>query len=316
MIFWYMGSSQRALSYAALISVCFFWGTTYLGIRMALESFPPLALIATRFLLSGGILLAWAIWKGMPLPKGRELARTCGFGLMLLGVANGCLTFSETWIPSSLAALFLTTAPFWLVGIESAMPQGEKLTLPLVVGLLVGLGGVVVLLVPADGNFAMSPNVWKGFLVLQVGSLFWNAGSIFQRRFRGETHPLVTGAVQQLAAGGVYFIAALLIPEHPIHLTATGVAGVVWLVTFGSIVGYSSYIYALETLPVSLVSTYTYINPVVAAALGKLYYDEPFGAKESLAMLVIFAGVLIVKLRSNHGPASSPQPRRPRSSEA
>ncbi len=316
MIFWFMGSSQRALSYAALISVCFFWGTTYLGIRMALESFPPLALIATRFLLSGGILLAWAIWKGLPLPKGRELARTCGFGLMLLGVANGCLTFSEMWIPSSLAALFLTTAPFWLVGLESAMPRGEKLTLPLAIGLLVGLGGVVVLLVPTDGNFTMSPNVWKGFLVLQVGSLFWNAGSILQRRFRGDSHPLVTGAVQQLAAGGVYFIAALFIPEHPIHLTATGVAGVVWLVTFGSIVGYSSYIYALETLPVSLVSTYTYINPVVAAALGKLYYDEPFGAKESLAMAVIFAGVLIVKLRSNHGPASSPQPRRPRSSEA
>jgi len=311
-----MGSSPRALSYAALISVCFFWGTTYLGIRMALESFPPLALIATRFLLSGGILLAWAVWKGMPLPKGRELARTCGFGLMLLGVANGCLTFSEMWIPSSLAALFLTTAPFWLVGLEAAMPQGEKLTLPLAAGLLVGLGGVVVLLIPSDGNFTMSPNLWKGFLVLQFGSLFWNAGSILQRRFRGDSHPLVTGAVQQLAAGGVYFIAALLIPEHPIHLTATGVAGVVWLVTFGSIVGYSSYIYALETLPVSLVSTYTYINPVVAAALGKFFYDEPFGAKESLAMAVIFAGVLIVKLRSNHGPASSPQPRSPRSSEA
>ena len=179
----------------------------------------------------------------MPLPKGRELVRTCGFGLMLLGVANGCLTFSEMWIPSSLAALFLTTAPFWLVGLESAMPRGEKLTLPLAIGLLVGLSGVVVLLIPADGNFTMSPNVWKGFLVLQVGSLFWNAGSILQRRFRGNSHPLVTGAVQQLAAGGVYFIAALFIPEHPIHLTATGVAGVVWLVTFGSIVGYSSYIY-------------------------------------------------------------------------
>jgi drug/metabolite transporter (DMT)-like permease len=103
--------------------------------------------------------------------------------------------------------------------------------------------------------------------------------------------------MQQMAAGVVYLIAALIVPERPVTLSATGIAGIVWLVTFGSIVGYSAYIYALETLPVSLVSIYTYINPVVAVTLGKLFYDEPFGRKEVTAMGIIFAGVLIVKTK-------------------
>ena len=298
MVKWQMASRGHLLPYAALAAVCFFWGTTYLGIRMALESFPPLLLVALRFLLSGSILLGWARWKGWTLPEWREVARTAAFGFMLLGVANGCLTFSETWIPSSLAALFLTTAPFWLAGLESLVPGGERLTAPVAVGLVVGLAGVVMLVLPAGGGMEMSPNVWKGFLVLQVGSFFWNAGSILQRRWRATTHPLLTGAVQQMAAGLVYLVAAAVVPERPVEVTATGVAGLLWLVTFGSIVGYSAYIYSLETLPVSLVSIYTFINPVVAVALGKMFYDEPFGRREVMAMAVIFVGVGIVKMRA------------------
>lgn len=314
MVKWQMGSRTHLLPYAALVAICFFWGTTYLGIRMALESFPPLLLVAIRFLVSGTVLLAWARWKGWTLPEWREIVRTCLFGLMLLGVANGCLTFAETWIPSSLAALFLTTAPFWLVGLESLQPNGERLTVAVVVGLLVGLAGVVMLVVPGNGAIEMGPNLWKGFLVLQVGSFAWNAGSILQRRWRATTHPLLTGAMQQMAAGIVYLIAALIVPERPVTISATGIAGIVWLVTFGSIVGYSAYIYALETLPVSLVSIYTYINPVVAVTLGKLFYDEPFGRKEVTAMLIIFAGVLIVKSRTTLAPTLSRLLRRPGSS--
>lgn len=311
-----MGSKKHLLPYAALIAVCFFWGTTYLGIRMALESFPPLLLVALRFLISGSILLAFARWKGWAMPGRRELIRTCLFGFMLLGVANGALTFAETWIPSSLAALFLTTAPFWLVGMEALMPDGERLTPAVVLGLAVGLAGVVMLVLPGDGALVMGPNLWKGFLVLQVGSFFWNTGSILQRRWRATTHPFLTGALQQMAAGLVYMVAALVVPERPVTLSTTGLAGLLWLVTFGSIVGYSAYIYSLETLPVSLVSIYTFINPVVAVTLGRLFYNEPFGKKEMMAMLIIFAGVLIVKLRTSLVPGLSRLLRRPGSSAA
>ena len=311
-----MGSKKHLLPYAALIAVCFFWGTTYLGIRMALESFPPLLLVALRFLISGSILLAFARWKGWSLPDRRELIRTCLFGFMLLGVANGALTFAETWIPSSLAALFLTTAPFWLVGMEALMPGGERLTVAVVLGLAVGMAGVLMLVMPGDGALVMGPNLWKGFLVLQVGSFFWNTGSILQRRWRATTHPLLTGALQQMAAGLVYAVAALVVPERPVTLSTTGIAGLLWLVTFGSIVGYSAYIYSLETLPVSLVSIYTFVNPVVAVTLGKLFYEEPFGKKEITAMAIIFAGVLIVRLRTTLVPGFSRLLRRPGSSAA
>ncbi|MCX6589481.1 MAG: EamA family transporter [Acidobacteria bacterium] len=290
-----MGSPQLLLPYLALGAVCIFWGTTYVAIRIALESFPPLVLMALRFLLSGSILLVWAWWKGLAMPKGRALARTCAVGMLLLGVANTCLTFSETLIPSGLAALFLTTAPFWLVGLEALIPGGEKLTWPVTVGLAIGLCGTALLVAPGTGALEITPAVWTGFLILQIGSFCWNAGSIFQRRWKTETHPILTGALQQMAVGLVCLVLVMAIPQRPVHWSWPGVAGVAWLVTFGSIVAYSAYIYSLETLPISLVSIYTYINPVVAVALGKLFYDEPVGVKELAAMLVIFLGVGIVK---------------------
>ena len=305
-----MGSRSHLLPYAALGAVCFFWGTTYLAIRMALESFPPLILMASRFLLSGSILLLWAWHKGLAFPTGAALLRTSCVGLMLLGVANTCLTYSETLIPSGLAALFLTTAPFWLVGLEALVPGGDKLTWATTIGLAIGLCGTALLVVPGSGDLAMSAAVGTGFIILQVGSFFWNAGSILQRRWKTDTHPVLTGAIQQMAVGLVCLVFALAVPQKPIHWTSNGVAGVAWLVTFGSIVAYSAYIYALETLPISLVSIYTYINPVVAVSLGSLFYDEPFGFKELTAMLVIFLGVGVVK-RFSH-PSQTPSPPAPR----
>jgi drug/metabolite transporter (DMT)-like permease len=290
-----MGSPSLLLPYLALGAVCIFWGTTYVAIRIALESFPPLVLMALRFLVSGSILLVWAWWRGLAMPQGRALLRTCGIGLLLLGVANTCLTYSETLIPSGLAALFLTTAPFWLVGLEALIPGGDRLTWPVTVGLAIGLCGTALLVTPGAGALQITPAVWTGFLILQIGSFCWNAGSILQRRWKTETHPILTGAVQQMAVGLVCLGLVAAIPQRAVHWSWAGVAGVAWLVTFGSIVAYSAYIYSLETLPISLVSLYTYINPVVAVALGWMFYNEPFGSKELAAMVVIFVGVGIVK---------------------
>ena len=267
---------------------------------MALECFSPLILVASRFLISGALMLAVA-WKlGAHLPRGEELARTVLNGIVILGIGNACLTYSETWITSGMAALFITTSPFWLVGIESAM-GGEKLHLPAVGGMLVGSIGAALLVAPGALSQGLGSNVVKGFLVLQGGCLCWSLGSILQRRQVAKAHPIVSGAVQQLAAGLSFMIPALLIPEHPIHWSTRGVLALLYLVTFGSIVGYSAYIYAMDKLPVAVVSIYTYINPVVAVALGWLFYREPFGRIESIAMLIIFAGVAVVKVYG-HGP--------------
>ena len=285
----------------ALAAVCIFWGTTYLTIRMALETFPPLVLVCARFLLSGGILVAGARIRGAHLPRGRELWLTALFGVSALGVGNLCLTYSELLIPSGLAALFLSTSPFWLVGMDTVLPNGERPTLPTAVGLLVGMAGTALLISPDSLAQGLGSNTVKGFLILQAGNICWNAGSIGQRRLTTKAHPAVSGGVQQLAVGIIYLLPAALVGHQPIQWSVKGVTALGWLVVFGSIVGYSAYIYSLNHLPVSLVSIYTYVNPVVAVFLGWVFYREPFGTKEALAVLVIFLGVAIVKRFSPSG---------------
>ncbi len=267
---------------------------------MALESFPPLALVAIRFTVAGAVLLAAVILKGARLPRGRELWTVALTGVVLLGGSNTFLVISETWIPSGLAALFITISPFWLVGMEALMPGGDRLHRPTILGMLVGLGGTALLVVrPAPGEgFGTGALVVYGFLILQVANGCWALGSIYYRRQQTKAHPIVNGAVQMLAAGLVLAVAALVVPEHRIVPTFRGVAGLVYLIIFGSIVGYSSYIYALSRLRVAVVSIYPYVNTVVAVFLGWLFYREPFGAREIVAMIIIFAGVAAVKRAS------------------
>jgi drug/metabolite transporter (DMT)-like permease len=289
-------------AYVALSSVCLFWGTTYLGIRMALESFSPALLIGTRYVLSGGILLIAAVAMKARIPRGREFWLTALYGTIIIGLGNGALAFAETWIPSGLAALFITTSPFWMVGTEALLPGGARLHAPTIAGMLVGLSGTALLVSQSGAHAFGGGSTVSAFLLLQLGCAGWAFGSISHRRLKATAHPVVSGAIQQLAAG-IGFLVVSPVIEHPAaHYTVHGFLALAWLITFGSIVGYSSYAYALNHLPVSVVSIYTYINPVVAVFLGWLFYREPFGGREALAMVIVFAGVAIVKKFGSHPP--------------
>lgn len=284
----------------ALVSVCFFWGTTYLGIRMALESMPPLVLVAARYTVSGALMLLWALTTGRHLPRGRELWLTARNGVIVLGIGNGCLAFAEQWIPSGLAALFITLSPFWMIGIEATVPGGEPLHLPTIVGMIVALAGVGFLVAPAAQGSGFHGAVLTGFLILQLGCAGWSFGSILQKRQDTRAHPALSGAVQQFATGLIFILPSLFTPSNPAHWSTRSTLAVGYLVIFGSIVGYSSYVYAMDRLPVAIVSIYNYINPIVAVLLGWLFYREPFGWREATAMIVIFAGVGIVKRFGRH----------------
>jgi drug/metabolite transporter (DMT)-like permease len=283
-------------AYLALASVCLFWGTTYLGIRIAVESLPPPVLMCTRYLISGGVLLLMCRLAGAQLPRGRELWITAVCGVMTIGIGTGLLAVVEEWLPSGLSSLFVTTSPFWLAAVEAIMPGGEPLHAPTIGALLVGSAGVAVLV---SGGESLSiqpggPGPIGSFVILQVGSVFWALGSILQRRVTSPTHPFVSAAVQQLAAGLVYTLPALFVYRHA-NWTPRAVGATLYLAVFGGIVGYSSYVFAMQRLPVAVASLYTYVNPLVAVWLGWLFYREPFSTREAIGMVIIFAGVWLVK---------------------
>ena len=305
---------QRAKfrAYLALIAVYIFWGTTYLAIRISLEAFPAILLISARFLISGTLMLIGARWSGAKIPKGRELCLTALFGVMILGGGNGSLVWAEQTVPSGLAALLLVTGPFWMVGLGAALPGGDKIHIPALAGIVVGCLGVVVLVAPNGLSTSFSVSLINGFLVLQLGCFFWCLGSLLHKRSLTTAHPIVSGAVQQFATGLVFLIPALLLPRHPIQWNARSSWAIAYLIVFGSVVGYSAFLYALENLPVAIVSTYNYVNPVVAMGLGWLFYREPFGKREFIAMSIIFAGVAIVKWTALEARATpSPEPSLP-----
>jgi drug/metabolite transporter (DMT)-like permease len=298
--------------YLALAAVCLCWGTTYLGIRMSLEMFAPLQLVSLRYFLSGSATVLFALSRGMYLPRGRDLAAACFSGFLILGIGNGALAFAELVVPSGMASLIISISPFWMVGAEALLPGGERLHAPTVGGMLVGLAGAALLVAPDLGPHALDHSLLNGFLILQLGMAGWSFGSIYQRRKAGKAHAIVAGGVQQLAAALILAPFALLVPQPPLHWSTRGVLALLYLVCFGSLVGYSSYAYAMDRLPVAIVSIYPYVNAVVAVFLGWLFYGEPFGMREAISMLIIFASVAAVKhyaARAKTEPQTAPTTR-------
>jgi drug/metabolite transporter (DMT)-like permease len=255
-------------------------------------------LISARFLISGSIMVAFGMARGAQFPRGRELRASALSGLLILGLGNGCLVFAETLIPSGLASLMITLSPFWLVGLEALLPGGVRLHGPTIFGMLIGCIGTALLVSPGLGSSSLNRSILYGFLILQLGMASWSFGSIYVRRRQISSHPIVVGAVQQLVTGLAVLPLALLFDTRPAVWNFRGIAALLYLVTFGSIVGYSAYTYALDRLPVAVLSIYPYVNSVVAVLLGWLFYREPFGARESIAMVIIFSGVGLVKWQS------------------
>jgi drug/metabolite transporter (DMT)-like permease len=292
-------------AYLALAAVCIFWGTTYLGIRIALESMEPQVLMALRYAVSGAILLLIAYFSKAHLPTGRELWYTALYGVIIIGTGTGCLVFAEQWVPSGLAAVFITVSPFWMIGVEALIPGGERLHGPTIAGMFVGLAGTILLVAPEVMQEGFGGPLLRGFLLLQLGCAGWALGSILQRRYQTKAHPVVSGAVQQLATGLAFAVPAFFAKPHPSTWSARGVGAVAYLVVFGSIVGYSAYSFVMDRLPVAVASIYNYINPIIAVFLGWIFFREHFGLQEVIAMLIIFAGVALVKRYSR---PPSPEP--------
>lgn len=283
--------------YLAFVVVCLVWGTTYLGIRIALESIPPLLMAALRWIAAGG-LLAGALWlKGERLPGRSEWPSLLVLGVLLLGFGNGAVVYAEQTVPSGLTAVLVAAAPFWMVATERFVGGGERLTPSRAVGLLVGFGGIVLLVWPElQTSTGSSRGFLGGVVATQLACLGWAIGSSYSRRRHADENVLAAASLQMLFAGLVLLGIATIAGEWSrLSFTGRTTGALVYLIVVGSIIGYSSYAYALKHLPVSTVSLYAYVNPVIAVILGTVVLSEPLSPRIALAGAVVFLGSWLVK---------------------
>jgi drug/metabolite transporter (DMT)-like permease len=291
---------QRHVAYFAWIAVCIIWGTTYLGIRVSLETMPPALMGGLRWVIAGVLLSLYVVLRGDVLPPRSSWGGIALLGFLMLGLGNGGVVVAEQWIPSGLAAVLVATSPFWMAAVEAALPDGERLRAKVVVGLLVGFSGIVVLLWP-DLTLGSGGNrrFLAGVIALQIATFGWSLGSAYSRRHARIDNVLGTTALQMLA-GGLMMTAAGTVRGEWAHLwfTPRTAAALAYLSTIGAIGGFVAYTYALRHLPISFVSLYAYINPVIAVTLGVLLLGEPFDSRMAAAAALVFAGVAIVRWTS------------------
>jgi drug/metabolite transporter (DMT)-like permease len=283
---------------AAWAAVCFFWGTTYLAIRVGLETLPPALFAGLRFLTAGALLFVIVRgWTGVRLPRGREWFDQSIVGLALLGVGNGLVVWAEQWIASGPAALLVATSPFWVMGVERFFREGERLEGRAIVGLLIGFGGLALLVVPnLYGTTAVGASYLWGMLALQIACASWSIGSVYSKHHPTALAPLMGAAIQMLVAGAAMTLIGVILGEWKgLHFSARSFGAFAYLIVFGSIVAYGSYTYAVQKLPLSLVSTYSYINPIIAVLLGWIVLGEQLGWRVMTAMLIILGGVMLVR---------------------
>ena len=292
---------RRSVSTSSIVlafaSVYFFWGSTYTAIRIGAAEMPSLLLAGTRFTLSGAILLAWCRFRGLRLfwpPK--VMLRMAVVGLLLLAGGNVGLIFAERTVSSGLASLVLAVVPLYVALIETFLPGGEPLPARGWLGMAIGFCGLGALLYPSlRTGLAGDSTLLLALGVLLAGAFSWTVGSIVARRSKLPAHTLVAASWQMLAAGVFSALLGTALREWPqFHVDRAAVGSIAWLVTGGSLVGYTCFIYLLEHVPVAKVTSYAYVNPVVAVLLGIFLLHERPAPAEFAGMAAVIVAVFLL----------------------
>lgn len=295
-----MSPVVRRRAYLAFVAICLIWGTTYLAIKLALETIPPFAMGGLRYVIGGAILALLIRMRGVRLPAIGAWPSYAVIGLLMLGFGNGGVTYAEQFVPSGLAAVMIATTPFWMTGVEALVGKGERLSARKILGLAIGFSGILVLVWPdLVGSMAAGSRYGAGLVALQLACIGWAFGSSYAKRLSQHTDVLAAAAMQMMFGGAWMLLAATVTGEWPqLHFNVATSASLLYLILAGSVAGYAAYAYALKHLPVSTVSMYAYINPVIAVALGTLLLDEPFHMRMLVAAGIIAAGIAIVRSRA------------------
>lgn len=291
----------------AFLSLYFFWGSTYTAIRVGAAEMPALLLAGTRFLIAGIILLGWCRWRGLPL---RFPARTMFLlgliGLLLLGGGNVGLVYAEETVPSGLSSLAFAVTPLYVALIEIVLPKGEPLPRRGWLGLLLGFAGLAALLWPSlHTGLVGDRTLLLAIAALLGGAFSWSVGSLLSRHAHLKVNSFVAASWQMVIAGCFDLVLGTALGNWPrFHLNRAAVGSLAYLVTGGSLLGYTAFIYLLEHVPVAKVMSYTYVNPVVAVLLGIFILHERPEPSEFVGMTgIVFAVFLIttaqVKAKAN-----------------
>lgn len=283
----------------ALLMVYLFWGGTYLGMKIAIESMPPFIMAGVRFFLAGAVLLLIGRWRGAEMPSVQEWRGAGIVGALLLLGGNGVVAWAELRLPSAIASLLVATVPLWILVFNWVGGSRQKPTLGVLAGILVGLSGVAVLVVHPGGGEEKGVDT-IGILALLFASVSWSFGSLYSRTAKLPASPLMSTALQMIGGGILLSIASLFLDDwSKLHLTQISLRSWIafaYLVVFGSILAYTAYIWLLKNAEPSLVSTYAFVNPIVAVFLGWLLADEQLTAQSWVAAAMIIAAVAIITM--------------------
>ena len=296
---------------AAFAAVYVIWGSTYLAIRFAIETMPPLLMAGARFMIAGALVYGFMRWRGEAAPTRRHWRNAAIVGALLLLGGNGGVVLAERTVPSGVAALLVAMVPLWMALLEWARPGGTRPAGRTVAGLVVGFAGMVMLVGPAAlmGGGAVDLG---GAGLLMLGSVSWAAGSIFSRGAALPKSAFVATGMEMLCGGALLFIAGLLRGElattDVAAFSTVSVLSFAYLVLAGSLVGYTAYIWLLGVSTPARVSTYAYVNPIVAVFLGWLLAGEPVTPRVLIAAAIIIAAVAVITVGRRATPVQPEEP--------
>lgn len=286
----------------AFATIYLVWGSTYLAIRVAVESMPPFAMAASRFLIAGTLMATFLRLRGAAWPSGPQWRDNARVGLLLLLGGNGLVVWAEQHIASGIAALLIGVGPLFIVLIEWAWPGGTRPGAVTIAALLVGLCGVAWLAAPwesaATGGLPVG-----GVVALILSCALWSLGSIVSRHAKSGAPPLVAASIQMLSGGAGLTLAALVHGDF-VRVDLGAITPQAWisfayLIIFGSLIGYSAFAFLLKHSQPARVATFAYVNPVVAVFLGWLLLDEPITPRTLIASAIIIAAVVIITLQKS-----------------
>jgi drug/metabolite transporter (DMT)-like permease len=281
----------------AFAAVYVIWGSTYLAIRYAIETLPPLLFAGTRFMVAGLMLYGWARMRGAARPQPANWRTALVIGALLLLGGNGAVVLAERTVPSGLAALLIATEPLMVVLLDWARPGGLRPTGRVAMGLALGMAGMFVLIGPAGMTGTSEVNLF-GAALLVLATISWAAGSLYAARTRLQVSPILFAGMQMIAGGALLAVAGFARGElNDFTFAAVSLRSLVslgYLIVFGSLVAFTSYSWLLRVTPPSLAATYAYVNPIVAVLLGWAFAGEAISLRTMIAAAVIVAAVVLI----------------------